>query len=89
MSPTISIADVQATVVSYLAIEKLYKFIQSANETILHPLDEERLEMAIQSLKYANVKFDAQRLKMLLERGLQSHIVGKVMNRLRENGCIM
>lgn len=89
MAQNVSIDEILAAVVDITpAVKNLQMFIHMANKTLLHPLDEERLETAIQSLKRLGVRFDAQRLEALLTSVFLPNVSTQVMTRLHQEHLI-
>ncbi len=85
MSQHISTDAIVATVVDVSpAITEFQVFLNMANESLLHPLDEDRLKTAIRSLKDCGVRFDTQRLNTLLQAVFQQKIATQVMERLQK-----
>lgn len=85
MSQHISTDAILATVVDVSpALAEFQVFLNMANESLLHPLDEERLTTAIRTLKASGVKFDSQRVDTLLQSVLQEKIAKQVMARLQK-----
>ena len=89
MSQNVSLDEVLMAVADVSpSITEFQVFLNMANESLLHPLDEERLTTAIRSLKTCGVKFDVQRLDDLLRSVFQLTVAEQVMTRLQKAGLV-
>ena len=89
MSQDVSLDEVRAAVVDVSStITAFHAFIQTANGSDLHSLDEKRLEQAIQLLKDCGGKFDTNRLGRLLQSVFQLDVAMQVMERLRKEELV-